>query len=89
MLTVEKAAIRTDDGSIYYLDRPARHNDVIRFMRESGYTGLVGGERQGFLLSNGMFVRRKPALGVARRAGQITIEKCHAPGIGLFSEDLW
>lgn len=88
-LTVETAAIKTDDGTVWTLPRPARHHDIIKHIRENGCTGFVSGDRQGFILSDGRFVRRKPALNVARRNGQVKIEECHAPGIGLFSEDLW
>jgi hypothetical protein len=88
-LRVEKAAIRINEGEIYSVDRPGRHHDVIRLIRSSGYAGPVGGDRQGFLLSDGRFVMRKGALRVAIKAGQVKREDCHAPGIGLFSEDVW
>lgn len=88
-LRVEKAAIRTSEGEVYSVDQPGRHHDVIRLIRSSGYSGPVGGDRQGFLLSDGRFVMRKGALRVAIKAGQVKREDCHAPGIGLFSEDVW
>lgn len=87
-LRVECAAIRADDGVIYSLPRPARHHDVIQHAREKGYTGLVSGDRQGFLLSDGRFAWRRPALHVATRAEQL-IRKPTAPAHGLFSEDVW
>lgn len=88
-LKVVKAAIRTDEGDVFSVDVPGRHHDVIKIIRDSGYEGPVSGDRQGFLLSNGMFVRRKPALFIALKAKQTIRSKCVAPGIGLFSEDLW
>ena len=88
-LRVEKAAIRTNEGQVFSVDPPMRHHDVIRVIRESGYDGPVGGDRQGFVLSNGRFVMRKAALRVAIKAGQVQRGKCHAPAVGLFSEDVW
>lgn len=88
-LKVTKAAIRTNEGEVFTVDQPGRHHDVIRVIRESGYTGQVGGPLQGFVLSDGRFVMRKAALGVAIASGQVSRDDCHAPGIGLFSEDLW
>jgi hypothetical protein len=86
-LRVDCAAIKGDDGNVYSLPRPARHHDVIQHMRDKGYTGFVSGDRQGFLLSDGRFTWRRPALRVAERAGQL-IQKT-APAHLLFSEDLW
>lgn len=86
-VTVVAAAIRTDDGEIWSLSRPARHHDVIRLIRESGCKLPVGGDRQGFLLSNGMFARRKPALTIAIRANQFLNSR--VIGGVLTSEDLW
>lgn len=86
-LRIETAAIKTDDGTVWTLPRPARHHDVIRHIRDSGVKLPVGGDRQGFVLSNGQFARRKPALRVAIRAGQILNGRVIG-GI-LTSEDLW
>jgi hypothetical protein len=88
-LRIDRAAIKLDDGRVFSVDRPGRHHDVIRIIRESGYDGPVGGERQGFVLNSGIFARRKPALNIALNSGQVNLEKCVAPGIGLFSEDVW
>lgn len=89
MREITCAAIRTDDGEIHTLPRPNRHHDIIQHLRAIGYDGPVCGERQGFLTSDGIFARRKPALMVAVRAGQVEREKCTSPGHGLFSEDIW
>ncbi len=88
-LRVERAAIRTNEGRVFSVDPPGRHHDVIRLIRESGYDGPVGGDRQGFIVSGGLFVMRKAALRVAIKAGQVERDKCHAPAVGLFSEDVW
>ena len=88
-LKVERAAIRTNEGAVFSAERPGRHHHVIREIRESGYTGPVGGDRQGFILTGGLFVMRKAALRVAIKAGQVERDKCHAPEVGLFSEDVW
>lgn len=86
-LLVVKAAIRTDDGRVWSVDAPGRHYDVIVIVRESGYMGPIGGDRQGFVLSDGRFVGRKAAGTVARKAGQLKNGKLI--GSVLTSEDLW
>jgi hypothetical protein len=67
------------------LPRPARHCDVIRVAAELGLP-LLGNNEQGFLTSDGRFVRRAPARVIAHRAGQIGDEII---GGTLTSEDLW
>lgn len=66
--------------------RPGRHSDIIRAAAARGIETPVDGE-QGFLLSDGRFARRMPALTIARAAGQTLRET--APAHGLFSEDVW
>lgn len=44
---------------------------------------------QGFLASDGKFLKREEAYMVAVRAGQIDWNKKTAPKYVLFSEDLW
>lgn len=87
-IIVKEAAIRLN-GTVHSVPRPGRHHTIIRILvLEKGFKPPISGE-QGFVLSNGEFVRRKEALQVAIEAGQLDIEDCHAPSIGLFSEDLW
>lgn len=88
-LQVICAAIRTDEGQVFQVDPPGRHHDVIQIIRQSGYKGPVSANRQEFILSNNQFVSREIALQIAVKSGQTQINKCHAPKIGLFSEDLW
>lgn len=83
------AAIRIDDGRIFTVPRPGRHHDVIKEIRASGYTGPVGSWRQGFINEHGVFLSRKEALAVVLTSGELSLEDCHAPRTGLFSEDLW
>lgn len=87
MITVDKAAILDRDGIPCFLERPARHHDIIRFMVDKGCQKPINGE-QGFMLSDGRSARRKPAAYIAIRAKQITREKMVAYP-NLFSEDLW
>ncbi len=86
VLSVVSAAV-SKDGTVYTLPRPARHHDVIRHMHEQGVSR--GHSDQGFVLNDGRFVMRKPALRVAEEAGQILegakLRRVH----GLFSEDVW
>ena len=83
-LRVVAAAVLGEDGTIYSLPPPARHDAILRECFEK--SGKRATE-QGFLLSDGRFARRKPALMVARKAGQVLRET--APQHGLFSEDVW
>lgn len=89
--TIEKAAIHYK-GTVYSLPRPGRHCDVIRHIWEClgdkpGEEREIHCETQGFLTSTGRFVRREPAMRIAKRAGQLTVGKFQ-PNT-LFSEDLW
>jgi len=87
-LRIEMAAIRDINGKVWSVPRPGRHHHVIRLMRESGYTGPVNGpDMQGFVLSNGQFCRRIPAMRIAKKAGQLLGGKSIASV--LTSEDLW
>ena len=45
-------------------------------------------EQQGFITEDGIFVDRKTALDIARKAGQIKDEGLVRNNIGLMSEDL-
>ena len=65
--TIEMAAIRDHDGSVYYLPRPARHHNVIALMIEMGKKPPIANE-QGFLTNNGDFVNRKKAKIIAIKA---------------------
>ena len=83
--TVQCAAIRDDDGRVWSVPRPGRHHDVIALM------GTAFRQRfdQGFVLSDGRWVRRQPAYRIAVASGQIKDGEGVAPQHGLFSEDLW
>ena len=84
---IKAAAILTDGGPVY-LPRPARHHDIIRALVEMGAAPPIARDRyeQGFILEDGMFVRRKPAIGIASYHYQLMREP--TGGI-LTSEDLW
>lgn len=87
-LRIEAAAIRDIDGKVWSLPQPSRHHDVIRHMRENGYAGPVSGQdQQGFVLSDGRYCRRKAALSVAKKAGQLKGGKLI--GSQVTTEDLW
>ena len=83
---IEGVAILDEDGKVWALSPPRRHHDLIRWLASSGRPTPIRGE-QGFITSRGRFVRRKPALRLARAAGQVLRET--APAHGLFSEDVW
>lgn len=86
--TIDTAAIELN-GVIHTVPRPGRHHTIIRILvLEKGFPPPIYGN-QGFVLTDGRFVNRKEALKIALETKQTTLEKCHSPGIGLFSEDLW
>lgn len=87
MLQVDRAAIKDDSGTIWSIARPARHHDIIAFMRKNHYKGPVGGNRQGFILSNGVFASREDSLEIALKANQVKNGKII--GSVLTSEDMW
>lgn len=89
--TIEVAAILYE-GTVYSLPRPGRHCDVIRHIWEKlgdkpGEERHIRGETQGFVTSTGRFVRREPAMRIAKAAKQLTEGKFQP--CALFSEDLW
>lgn len=85
-LRVEKAAIKTAEGTVWSMDRPNRHCNIIwKIVAESGVPS-VHGETQGFLLSDGRFATRKASAYIAIKNGQI--KELKWPPY-LYSEDLW
>jgi len=88
MLAVTHVAI-IFQGVTYSLPAPNRHHDVIKLILEKTGASHVYGEEQGFLLSDGKFARRKPALRVAIEAGQLKPDSLGAKLGKLFSEDVW
>ena len=85
--TIERAAIRDDEGFVYDVPRPGRHHDVINHMiDDAGFPPPVTGE-QGFTTSTGRFVGREEAMQIAKAAGQLIAEP-HVPDM-LFSEDIF
>lgn len=84
---VAAAINRNNSGEIVSLPAPARHHNIVAFINEKYGDFPVRGE-QGFILDDGSFVMRKPALRIAENAGQL-IKEPVAPGHGLFSEDVW
>lgn len=79
---IAAAAIRMDDGTVYTLPPPARHHTIMQHFKL-----MPTPDQQGFVTDQGMWCRRRPALRIARAAGQIIQET--APAHGLFSEDVW
>lgn len=82
-MRIAAAACRMEDGTIHTLPPPARHHDIIQ---RSGIRFTP--DQQGFVTECGAWARRKPALRIAERAGQL-IREPTAPAHGLYSEDLW
>jgi hypothetical protein len=87
MRVVAAAINRNNSGEIVSLPAPARHHDIIRHIHETYGDYPVRGT-QGFVLNDGTFVMRKPALHIAEKAGQL-LKSPVSPAHGLFSEDVW
>lgn len=85
---IEKAALMKD-GRVFSVERPGRHDQVIRFAHTT--LGLstdpmepLREDVQGFVTNSGRFVDRFEAVGIAVKAGQIAGHKYK-----LYSEDVW
>ncbi len=87
VLRIVRAAIRDEIGGVHSVPIPGRHHDVIKQMRDAGYTGRVRGDMQGFVLSDGRFVMRKAAEALAKKNGQLG--QANMIASTLTSEDLW
>ncbi len=90
---IVRAAIRRG-AAVYSVPRPGRHHDALALMSEYCVTdfrideqGLPSEGEFGFLTSEGEFVTRTVALGIANGANQVI--KKTAPADRLFSEDVW
>ncbi len=75
--------------------RGHRHNHALKAMNDELSYELCRKEidklevEQGFITSTNHFVDRKEALALAVSAGQVNIEACIMPHIGLDSSDLY
>lgn len=72
---------------------PARHYNIMHAIHFLGGEAMVRLGDQGFLLSDGSFAQRKPALIIATAAGQLVKNpEAHSSPTGppnLYSEDMW
>jgi hypothetical protein len=77
-------------GQIYSLPAPNRHHDVIRLIAQATGVDHVDArdDDQGFLDNEGRYLRRKPALRVAKECGQLRTDR-GVIGNKLYSENLW
>lgn len=73
------------NNDLVYMPRPARHHNIIHSLFEMGATPPIKGE-SGFILEDGMFVRRGRAIGIAEDHNQLIRTPT---GNILTSEDLW
>lgn len=92
LITIEKAAIKLADGTVYSLPRPNRHPHVIWHINsELGHKNWRAGQTQGFVTNEEKFVGREEGKKIAVAAEQPFRD--HGPnaykGTDLFSEDLW
>lgn len=85
---IERAAIRTADGTVYSVRRPLRHHHVIHVMGRARWLEHEATLEQGFVTDRGRFVGREEALAIATAAGQIQ-SRCGGDDIRLYSENLW
>jgi hypothetical protein len=78
-----QAAIKDQKGTVFSLERPARHKEVALFMLENGCDWSQSWV-PGYLLPDGRFVDREEAAGIA-----YTLHLIENPKEKLYSEDLW
>ena len=83
---MQQAAVRTGDGIIHTLPRPARHHNIIHALALMRHRQCECCE-DGFLLTTGEFVTRDQALPIALAAGQV--KGGQIIGGCLTSEDMW
>lgn len=90
MTRIEKVACIDTNGSIWSLDPPNRHHNVLWEMHKYGAKEVDAMDSQGFLTDKGIYVTRCEAFKIATEANQV---KLRIPGkyngLELFSEDLW
>lgn len=72
---------------VAFVPKPGRHHDVIRAWFEQTSMTTRGENEQGFITSEGKFVNRHLAMGIALKHNQII--KKHGHPEMLFSEDMW
>lgn len=86
---ITHVAIRFQD-KIYSLPPPNRHHNVIWLIaRETGVkTVNARDDDQGFLIDGETFVRRRPALLIAKENDQLLPGRSGTYG-RLYSEDVW
>lgn len=82
---VAAAVFDVDSDTVYVMDAPARHHQIVHAMAEAGKPQVQTHE-QGFLTSDGFFLRRAPAMAVAQRANQLLRPTNRNQ---LYSEDVW
>lgn len=74
-------------GCVISLPRPARHHTILHTLDAMGIDAIkIHGDNQGFITSEGRYVNRVEAFGIAYRAKQLIT---NSKGPQLFSEDLW
>ncbi len=83
METIERAAIRTTEGTVYSVWRPQRHHDLLAFLRAHTLP-IPAIQNHGFITSTGRFVSSAEAARVALAAGQSPRAHPH-----LQTEHLW
>lgn len=88
-MRIADAAVRTPDGKVWTLKRPARHSEVLWLVYDKTKKAAPPGSDQGFVSECGTFLGRAEAVKVAVASGQVTHPKRTNPSWELFTEDLW
>lgn len=84
---VAAAVLDTETYVVYSMKPPNRHWNIVHAMAEELGLKQVATHEQGFLTSDGYFLRRKMAFYVAEEAGQLKQKTGGADT--LYSEDVW
>jgi hypothetical protein len=85
MRSITKAAMKAEDGSIFFVEPPLRYSTIIKQMVKAGQPTPIKAIK-GFLDNEGKFVSAADAFDIALNADQIITDVTCGP---LFPEDIF
>lgn len=85
-MKIAAAAVIDHEGGVVSLPVPARHGDILAYMKDRGDPLPIVGD-QGFITNDGAFIDRYRAREIAEQAGQLLPDAYNLKQ--LYSEDVW
>lgn len=92
MTRIKAAAIKTQEGEVWWAPAPARHHNVMWLMRDFGFSiGRISHSEEGFITDADEFVSRTDAMVIAKAANQLVAEHYEVSQhyVELYSEWVW